>query len=224
MSRALRAVAASAAALLAVGLASCGSDSSSADSAEPVSTQAAGDEFEPVTVEHAFGTTTVEEKPERVATVNWANHEVPLALGVVPVGFAGANFADPDGDGMLPWVSEKLNELGAEVPVLFDEGDSVDFEAVADTQPDVILAAYSGLDQEAYDTLSQIAPTVAFPENAWGTDWREMIEYNSLGLGMGDEGQELIADIEAGIDTAVAEYRNSRARPSPSSPTSTRPT
>jgi iron-siderophore transport system substrate-binding protein len=48
------------------------------------------------------GTTTIPEPPLRVATVAWANHEVPLALGVVPVGFARANFGDDDGDGLLP--------------------------------------------------------------------------------------------------------------------------
>ena len=67
---------------------------------------AQGDSTEyPVTIEHALGTTVITEKPVRVATVNWANHEVPLALGVVPVGFAAANFGDDDGDGLLPWVT-----------------------------------------------------------------------------------------------------------------------
>lgn len=65
-----------------------------------------------LTIKHALGTTTVPEKPERIATVNWANHEVPLALGVVPVGMARANFGDDDGNGLLPWVEEKLEELG----------------------------------------------------------------------------------------------------------------
>src|SRR5690606_23443011 len=112
----------------------------------------------PVTVEHALGTTVIPARPERVATVSWANHEVPLALGVVPVGFAAANFGDDDGDGLLPWVAARLQELGAEPPALFDEGDGIDFEAVAATRPDVILAAYSGLSRADYETLSQIAP------------------------------------------------------------------
>ena len=59
----------------------------------------------PVDITHAFGTTVISEKPVRVATVAWANHEVPLALGIVPVGFARANFGDDDGDGLLPWAS-----------------------------------------------------------------------------------------------------------------------
>lgn len=159
----------------------------------------------PLTIKHAFGTTTLEKKPERVATVSWANHEVPLALGIVPVGFAAANFGDDDGDGLLPWVAEKLKSLGAKTPVLFDEGDGIDFEAVAGTQPDVILAAYSGLSQSDYDTLSQIAPVIAYPESAWSTDWREMIRINSAGIGMAAEGEALIKHTEAEIADVVAD-------------------
>ncbi len=158
----------------------------------------------PMTIEHAFGTTVIARKPERVATVAWANHEVPLALGIVPVGFAAANFGDDDGDGLLPWVSERLGELHAGKPVLFDEGDGIDFEAVAATHPDVILAAYSGLSQSDYDTLSQIAPVVAYPQAPWSTDWREMIRFDSAGLGMAAEGEALITEIEADIAKAVA--------------------
>ena len=119
----------------------------------------------PVTIEHAYGETTITEKPERIATVAWANHEVPLALGVVPVGMSKATWGDDDNDGVLPWVEDKLEELGAETPVLFDETDGIDFEAVADTAPDVILAAYSGLTQEEYDTLSKIAPSWPTPRS-----------------------------------------------------------
>ncbi|HEV7249930.1 MAG TPA: iron-siderophore ABC transporter substrate-binding protein [Shinella sp.] len=158
----------------------------------------------PIVIKHALGTTTIPKKPERVATVAWANHEVPLALGIVPVGFAAANFGDDDGDGLLPWVAEKLAELGAEKPALFDEGDGIDFEAVAATEPDVILAAYSGLSQADYDTLSQIAPVIAYPDSAWATDWREMIRLNSAGLGMAAEGDALIERIEGEIAQVVA--------------------
>ncbi|MBP0438682.1 iron-siderophore ABC transporter substrate-binding protein [Tianweitania sediminis] len=160
----------------------------------------------PLVIQHALGTTTIKKKPRRVATVAWANHEVPLALGVVPVGFAAANFGDDDGDGVLPWVAGKLNELGAQTPVLFDEGDGIDFEAVAATEPDVILAAYSGLSQADYDTLSQIAPVVAYPTTPWSTDWKEMIRLNSSALGMKKEGEALIAGIEGNIAAAVARH------------------
>ncbi len=160
----------------------------------------------PVTIEHAFGKTVIPAKPRRVATVSWANHEVPLALGIVPVGFAAANFGDDDGDGLLPWVAEKLAELKAEKPVLFDEGDGIDFEAVAATRPDVILAAYSGLSKSDYETLSQIAPVIAYPQSPWSTDWRDMIRLNSAGLGMTEEGEALIRTTEREIAETVARH------------------
>lgn len=200
MPRTTRLLAISAASALALGLAGC-----SADAGDSTDASSGSSGFTPITIEHALGTTTIETKPERVATVAWANHEVPLALGVVPVGMAAANFGDDDGDGLLPWVEEKLTELDAETPVLFDETDGIDFEAVADTDPDVILAAYSGLTQEDYDTLSEIAPVVAYPETAWGTAWRDMIELNSEAMGMADEGEKLVSDLESEIsDTADA--------------------
>ncbi len=160
----------------------------------------------PVTLDHAFGSTTVTAKPVRIATVAWANHEVPLALGIVPVGFARANFGDDDGDGLLPWVADRLEELGAEAPPLFDEGDGIDFEAVAASQPDIILAAYSGLSRSDYDTLSKIAPVIPFRDGPWSTDWREMIRLNAAGLGMAQEGEDLIARIEGQITDVTAEH------------------
>ena len=187
---------------VALGLTACGSS----DSSDTADSGSAGSGEYPITIEHALGTVTLDEKPERVATVNWANHEVPLALGVVPVGMAAANFGDDDGNGMLPWVEERLEELGAETPVLFDETDGIDFEAVSDTNPDVILAAYSGLTQEDYETLSEIAPVVAYPEAPWATSWRDMIELNSAGMGMAEEGKELVASLEQEISDAAAAH------------------
>ncbi|UZF47547.1 iron-siderophore ABC transporter substrate-binding protein [Rhodococcus rhodochrous] len=187
---------------VAFGLTACGSS----DSSDTADSGSAGSGEYPITIEHALGTVTLDEKPERVATVNWANHEVPLALGVVPVGMAAANFGDDDGNGMLPWVEERLEELGAETPVLFDETDGIDFEAVSDTNPDVILAAYSGLTQEDYETLSEIAPVVAYPEAPWATSWRDMIELNSAGMGMAEEGKELVASLEQEIADAAAAH------------------
>lgn len=185
-------------------LAACGEDSSAGD--DSAGAAGASDGTFPVTIEHAFGETTIEERPERVASVAWANHEVPLALGVVPVGMAEATWGDDDGDGVLPWVEDKLTELEAETPVLYDESDGIDFEAVADSEPDVILAAYSGLTQEEYDTLSQIAPVVAFPEMAWGTTWEDMVLLNSQALGMADEGEALVDDLDQQIEDAMADF------------------
>ena len=188
---------------LAAALAGCSSGRASDTDASDGGGTGGGAE---ITIEHAFGTTTIPAVPEVVTTVAWANHEVPLALGVVPAGMAAANFGDDDGNGLLPWVEEALEELGVEPPVLFDETDGIDFEGVADTAPEVILAAYSGLTQEDYDTLTRIAPTVPYPEIAWGTPWREMITVNATGMGMASEGEALVADLEGQIEEALAAH------------------
>lgn len=154
----------------------------------------------------------IEKKPVRIASVAWANHEVALALGVVPVGMAAANFGDDDGDGVLPWVTERLKQLGAETPVLFDEGDGIDFEAVAATSPDLILAAYSGLSESDYQTLSQIAPVVAYPDAAWSTDWRQMIRLNSTAMGLASQGDALINKIESEITETLAAFPQLKAK------------
>lgn len=187
-----RLAAATLAAALVTSLAACAGTAS--DTGEEASGNASDGEF-PISIEHAFGETVIPEKPENVATIAWSNQDVPLALGVSPVGFPAASWGTEDDSGMLEWTKAAVDELGGE-PVLFDETDGLDFDAIANTQPDVILAAYSGITEEEYNTLSQIAPTVAYPEIAWTTTWRDVIEVNSTAMGMASEGQALITDLE----------------------------
>lgn len=186
---------------LTVALSACGSPAGEGGSAE-------GSAEGPVTIKHAYGETVIEETPTRAASIGWGNSEVALALGVVPVGMAKATWGDDDGDGVLPWVEDKLKEMDAETPTMYDETDGVDFEAVADTKPDVILASYSGITQEEYDTLSKIAPTIAFPETAWATTWQDMTTINGTALGKKAEAEKLVAEKEDKIASLAAEKSN----------------
>ncbi|AKE38448.1 ABC-type Fe3+-hydroxamate transport system, periplasmic component [Corynebacterium camporealensis] len=186
---------------LAFGLAACSSDSASSDGAADNTVAADSAQF-PVTVDHAFGSTTIEEAPARVATVGWGNHEVPLALGITPVGMSKATWGDDDDNGIMPWVEEKLD---GDKPALFDETDGIPYEEIANTNPDVILAAYSGITQEDYDTLSKIAPVVAYPDIPWGTSLEDMTALNAKALGKEDEGQKLIDDLETQTSDALSE-------------------
>ena len=160
----------------------------------------------PIEINHAFGTTVIQSKPERVATIAFGNQDVVLALGVVPVGFSAANYGVQDESGMLPWTVEALNALGCETPNVFQDTDGLDYEAIADSDPDVILAVYSGITQEEYDLLSQIAPVVAYPETAWTVSWRDWIHYTALGMGMEAEGDQLIADLETLLSEKIVNY------------------
>jgi len=173
------------------------------------SSEAASTESEttyPIIIKHAFGETVIESKPERVATIAWGNHDLPLALGVMPVGISKANYGVIDDSGILPWTAAKIEALGATGPVLFDDVAGLNFEAIADVKPDVILAAYSGITQEQYDLLSEIAPVVAYPTLAWQTLWRDQIILNATGMGMQSEGEALVKSLESLIAEKVSDY------------------
>ena len=189
-------------------IAGCSEESSSPTESTETESAASQDEDAayPVVIEHAFGETEIPSKPERVVTVQWGNHDVALALGVVPVGFSAANFGVQDESGLLPWTVEKLEELGETDPNVFHDTDGLDFEAVSDAEPDVILAAYSGITEEEYDLLSEIAPVVAYPTAPWGTTWREQVTLNAAGMGMEAEGEQLIEDIEDIVNEKLNDY------------------
>src|SRR5690606_21783902 len=131
----------------------------------------------PVTITHAFGETTIPAQPTRVATVSWVNADIALALDVVPVGMSQEDWGANE-HGSTPWKDAALAELGApigsdEAPTLSSELYGLPFSDIAAVNPDVILAAYSGITAEDYETLSKIAPVVAYPEIATGTPWQE---------------------------------------------------
>ncbi|GAA5030299.1 iron-siderophore ABC transporter substrate-binding protein [Microbacterium fluvii] len=186
-------------------LTGCATGSSTAEPSSD-SSAAAEDTF-PVTITHALGETTIDAKPERVATIGWSNQDVALALGVVPVGMDTQvwNWTNDADLGVYEWTQDAIDELGGEAPALFSTSDGTDFEAVADTAPDVILAAQSGLDEASYATLSEIAPVVAYPDVAWFTSWRDTITLNAEGLGLSAQGDQLVSDLEDQIADATAD-------------------
>lgn len=160
----------------------------------------------PLTIEHAFGETVIESKPERVATVGWENQDTPLALGVAPVGVSAANYGLVTENNLHPWTDEAFQSLGVDSPVVFNDVDGLDYEAISDSHPDVILASYSGFTQEEYETLSQIAPVVPYKEAPWQTTWKEQTIENATGMGMKKEGEEKVAEVEALIEEKLADY------------------
>lgn len=195
--------AAATAVALTASLAACSSGSAAPATGDDAASQ--GD-F-PVEVEHALGTTTIETAPERVASIGWGNQDAALALGVAPVGVDDQTWSMDGSDslGLYEWTTDAYAELGAEEPVIFSTSDGIDFEAIADTQPDVILAAYSGPTEEEYATLTEIAPTVSYPGVPWYTPWRDSILTNAKGLGLEAEGEALVADLDQQIAEATAD-------------------
>ncbi|WP_353112380.1 iron-siderophore ABC transporter substrate-binding protein [Microbacterium sp.] len=174
----------------------------------PASTPASGsgDGAFPVTVEHVYGKTEIPSAPERVATVGWGSFDAAIALGTIPVTIPTSAFGDTDGDGYLTWTHDAILAAKAKLPPLHDETDGIPYEKIDDVSPDLILGTNSGLTQQEYDTLSRIAPTVAYPGAPWGTSWRDSTTMVGEALGKATEAKKLISDTEKDIATEMAKY------------------
>jgi iron complex transport system substrate-binding protein len=190
------------AALLAAALviSSCGSGSDGGTDA--AASSSSSDAF-PVTIAHTFGETTIEEAPQNVVTWGFGSTDAALALGVVPVAIPFQAYGGDD-EGVLPWIADELDQLGADTPTVLPEGEEVPFEAIAAAKPDVILANYSGITNEEYETLSAIAPTVAYSGEAWTTPWRDVVTTVGKALGKEQEAVDLVAVTEQTIADAAA--------------------
>ena len=192
---------------LGVGLASCSTGAVGETGTQ--TTDTATDTF-PVSVKHIYGETLIKTAPQRVATVSWVNDDVAIALGVIPVGMPRNDWG---GNGALstPWKDAALEKAGAalgsdKAPAQYSETDGVNFTEIAKTNPDLILAVYSGLTQEEYDKLSKIAPVVAFPEAAYSTAWQDSTTMIGAALGRSKAAQELVSVTEKVIQDQAAKY------------------
>ena len=183
------------AAALALLVAGCGGEAS-----EPAS-QEAGEGF-PVSIEHKFGTTTVDQAPKRVVTVGFNDQDFALALGFTPVGVR--QFQGGIDITKRPWAQDEL--AGAKPEIIGAE--DLEFEKIAALRPDLILAVYSGLNKRDYGTLSKIAPTVAqsdeYPD--YGVPWQEQAEVSSRALGRAKQGAQVVDSVEAEFATAREEH------------------
>ena len=178
-----RAAAVVAAVVLSIGmLSACGSEQQAAP-------QSGG-----VTIAHKFGETTVPANPTRVVTVGWTDQDFVLPFGVVPV--STREFFEEYDD--YPWVKAATDEKG-----LGTWGsDTIDFEAIAAQKPDLIFAIYETVDQQTYDRLSQIAPTVIQSADYADeeTPWDVQLLTTGKALGRETQAEELVAKIEGRIE------------------------
>ncbi|MEM9465209.1 MAG: ABC transporter substrate-binding protein [Actinomycetota bacterium] len=160
--------------------------------------EAGGDAF--LVVEHKFGTTTLDAVPERVVSIGYNEHDFLLALGVIPVGVRDWYGDQPNS--VWPWGQDALGDA---TPGQVAGEDGLDYEAIAEMEPDVIVGIWSGMTQEEYDLLAEIAPVVAQPEEYldYGTPWQEQ----TMILG---EVTDRVAEAEAAVDEIDAKIAAAR--------------
>ncbi len=181
------------------GLTGCGS---TPDDGEVENSAASAEAAFPVTLEHAFGETTIEEEPERVVVLGWSAQDTVYALGLEPVGMPSYAYGGGE-DGVLPW-NEDLYD--PEVTTLLDTADGPPLEQIAALAPDVILAPYEGFEESVYDSLTGIAPTVAYPDEPWTTPWREQTRIIGEALGRSDDAEQLITEAEDSVAAIAADH------------------
>ena len=156
----------------------------------------------PVTIEHKFGSTSIEAEPQRVVTIGYSEQDPVLALGVMPV--AVRDWFGDQPDAVWPWAQDELGDATPEVLKMpFGE---LNFETIAALNPDLLIATHSGITAEEYQTLSQIAPVLAQPAEYpdFGVPWQEQTRLIGRALGRQARADELVADVEAQIADARA--------------------
>ncbi|HEY9314668.1 iron-siderophore ABC transporter substrate-binding protein [Williamsia sp.] len=198
INRLWRAVPALVIAALLLLLSACSSSDDNTDSSSASSASAG--EF-PVTVTHAFGETTIEEDPERVVALIDRDADTLLALGVTPVAIRSLYEFE---SGVGPWAEEALGDAK---PTVWT-GQDLNYESIAAADPDLIVFATSGGDEEEYKLLSAIAPTIPLPEGA--EPWAATTEQTTLliaeALGRKADGEQLLAGMDAYLAEQKAAY------------------
>lgn len=159
----------------------------------------------PVTIEHAHGETVIPAAPVRIVTWGWSNEDVVIALGVTPVGMPFQSYGGGD-NGVHEWVEDALAASGAEMPTILDAGGDPPVEQIAALNPDIIIAAYSGLTEDQYALLSGIAPTIAYVGAPWSTSWQDLTLIIGKALGKDAEAETLVADTTAWVEAEFAKY------------------
>lgn len=185
------------AAVLLLAVSGCGSDAQPAGGGGG----AASGAF-PVTLDHAFGQTTVPAEPKRVVAVGYNEADFVLSLGVVPVG--AREFTGGFDWQNRPWAQQAL---GGQRPEPL-QGDTMPIEKIAALQPDLILGVYSFMDKATYDKLSQIAPTIAqpTPDGMDAATWQEQTRITGQALGRSEQADQVIAATEKKFADTRAAY------------------
>ncbi len=155
----------------------------------------------PIEVDHALGTITIRQRPERVVALNDRDADTMLALGLTPVGIH-TRYGFERGVG--PWAEEALGDA---TPMVWT-GEEFNYEGIAAAKPDLIVHATSGGERDIYDRLSRIAPMVALPKGAvpYGATTEESTLLIAEALGARTDGDRVVAELDAFLAQQAVAY------------------
>ncbi|MBE2318897.1 ABC transporter substrate-binding protein [Solirubrobacter sp. CPCC 204708] len=188
--------------LVALLLVGCGSSEEPESTPTPAAAAAPEATF-PQVVEHEFGTTTVEKKPERIVVVGLTEQDIVLQLGYTPV--ATTEWYGEQPYAVWPWAQEALGDAK---PTVLSQADGLELEKIASLRPDLIIGVNAGLERKTYDQLSRIAPTIGTPKGGtqYFSPWDKQVALVAQALGKPDEGAKLIQGVKERYAAAAAEH------------------
>ena len=189
--------------LAAVSFTACGSDDDAPTAAGEGATSTEPAAVFPVTVEHAYGSTTVPSAPERIAVVGLTEQDIVLALGQVPI--ATTEWYGDQPSAVWPWAQE---QLGGAKPTVLSVADGFQFEKIAGLKPDLIIGTNSGMTKADYEKLSALAPTIAGVKGGteYFSPWDQQTELVAAAMGKAEEGRKLVKDVQDAYAKAAAEH------------------
>lgn len=159
----------------------------------------------PMTIRHAYGRTTIRKKPKRVATVGWQSQDIPLALGVVPVGMPGnVSKLEKENGGVTPWVKDKFALLRERTDAIYSDG--APYQEIKAVKPDVILAVTPGLKSEQYFRLSSIAPVIVYSRSNREIPIDCSIRMTARVLDMSKQGENLINNLHSLLSQTLTKH------------------
>jgi iron complex transport system substrate-binding protein len=163
----------------------------------------------PVTITHVFGETTVPEPPKRVVSAGFTGQDDLLALGVVPI--AITNWFGDQPFAVWPWARPKL---GNAKPVVLNLDNGIQLRQIAGLKPDLIVATDAGVDQDTYQKLSAIAPTIVQSDGyAFFEPWKEQATAIGQAVFQPDQMKSLINGVDqsfAGVADKYPQFKNKK--------------
>ena len=156
-----------------------------------------------VTITHIFGETSIAEPPKRVVSAGFTGQDDLLALGIVPI--AVTNWFGDQPFGVWPWAQPKL---GNAKPVVLNLDNGIQLSQISGLKPDLIVATDAGLDQDTYQKLAAIAPTLAQSDgDAFFEPWKDQAK--AIGQAVFQSGQmaSLISGVDKGFAAVADKYQ-----------------
>ncbi len=136
----------------------------------------------PRTITHLSGKTIVEAKPLKIATPYISFVDYMAVLDTYPIAGQGIEIIERN----FPSLSKRIAGKGIQ-----DLGMEANLEKLLTVQPDLIIAADDM--KEQYERLSQIAPTVIFPQAG---DWRETLKQIAEVIGEEEKAEQVLAEFD----------------------------